>query len=382
MLNYVIFYFIPLFFIYKDSISKKCFYSLFFYGIEILIVSITKFVLFILIDEGILNIIVILIILCLLVIILVTIVQILIFNFLKRESTKTLWKIKLYKIYLFLMLAIIYAVLEVPYIVQKRGIIDNKYIPKMTLGFILFAVALIISLYFILIFYFYKNILMEKNKAQSIEIRILNESLKERKILNEEKAKLVHDMKNHNIVMSLLVKKGKYDELLEYINQFDEQIDAATNKDMSANLILNNIFKFKKKQAMENNIAFNVDCRVAKESMINSFDITTLFGNLIDNAIEENNRINRVDKFININIWENQWILFFAIENLSDDEEVEEKNINKYLTTKKKDKDNHGFGIKNINKIIKKYDGFIKYKKEKGSFMVSGYMNKSEEVED
>lgn len=381
-LNYLVFYFIPLFFLYRDGNSKKIFYSLFFYGIEVLIISIIKFILYLLIDEGIVNEVIILTILLILAITLISLIQFLIFKFLSKADMRYLWRRKFYRVCLFLMLGVIYTIIFIPWIIEKRGFVVDEYIPKLTLGFIFFTLALLVSIYFVLISNFYKNILAEKNKAQSLEIRVLNETLKERKILNEEKAKLIHDMKNHNIVMSLLVKKGKYNELLEYINQFNEHIDAIANKDMSANLILNNIFKFKGKQALKDNIAFNVDCRVAKDSAINSFDITILFGNLIDNAIEENNRINSEEKFININIWENQYILFFSIENLSDNTIVKEKNIEKFLKTKKMDKENHGFGIKNINKIIKKYDGFIKYKKERNIFIVSGYINKYENMEE
>ena len=42
---------------------------------------------------------------------------------------------------------------------------------------------------------------------------------------------------------------------------------------------------------------------------------------------------------------------------------------NKELYTAKEDKEYHGFGVKNIKRIVDEYNGFLNYYEEKGYFI-------------
>ena len=104
--------------------------------------------------------------------------------------------------------------------------------------------------------------------------------------------------------------------------------------------------------ATKENISFSVSGRVTSISYIEMFDITTLMGNVLQNAIEASKKTN-VPK-IRVALIEHKTEIFIAVSNSV----VEKINTNNnYLKTSKKDKVNHGFGFKNIIATVGKYHG-------------------------
>ena len=91
-------------------------------------------------------------------------------------------------------------------------------------------------------------------------------------------------------------------------------------------------------------------------SFINESDLYVLFGNAIDNAIESVSKIKEDDKkFISISIYSTNSLISININNYFDGEiEMDENGIPK---TTKKDKNNHGYGVKSIKLIAENYGG-------------------------
>ena len=81
------------------------------------------------------------------------------------------------------------------------------------------------------------------------------------------------------------------------------------------------------------------------------FDLTTLAGNILQNAFEAALKAN-VPK-IYVELIEHAKEIFIVVIN-STDEILKDK---KFFATSKKDKINHGFGLKNIAAAVKKYHG-------------------------
>ncbi len=82
-----------------------------------------------------------------------------------------------------------------------------------------------------------------------------------------------------------------------------------------------------------------------------------ILGNLIDNIIEANIRlVNIKDRYANINI---KYVENNLLINLENNFKEVKFDINKNFKTLKKEKNKHGFGLKNIKKIVDKYNGYI-----------------------
>ena len=91
-------------------------------------------------------------------------------------------------------------------------------------------------------------------------------------------------------------------------------------------------------------------------------DLTSLFGNLLDNAIEYEEKVEDVkQRFILLKISRKGHIISVHIENycntsvqFKDGLPLSTKGDNRY----------HGFGVKSICYIVKKYNGNIRFYKE------------------
>ena len=81
-----------------------------------------------------------------------------------------------------------------------------------------------------------------------------------------------------------------------------------------------------------------------------------ILGNLLDNAIEASSKVEN-NRTIDIRIKYKNDILFIYVNNSFDGSIVYE---GEKIKTTKKNKENHGIGLNNIEKILKKYDGTMK----------------------
>lgn len=103
-------------------------------------------------------------------------------------------------------------------------------------------------------------------------------------------------------------------------------------------------------------------------------EIISLFGNLLDNALEACEKINDKERWIKIKIKKKNLLLYIEIANAL---EEMPKQIQKEFVSNKKDNGLHGYGMKNIQDIVKKYDGIFEYKvyEDHLIFMISIYNN-------
>jgi hypothetical protein len=96
-----------------------------------------------------------------------------------------------------------------------------------------------------------------------------------------------------------------------------------------------------------------------------SVDSVRLIGNLLDNAIEASKK--SIVKKIDMEIVIKQGCHVISIKNSIDHSVIMN---NKNLTTTKRDKTSHGFGLISVEKIITKYDGLFQFYEEEGYFCV------------
>jgi len=97
-------------------------------------------------------------------------------------------------------------------------------------------------------------------------------------------------------------------------------------------------------------------------------DISTLFGNMLDNAIESVSRIEHKERrLIHLNVSKQKNFLLIRMENCYDTQPDFEHGI---PSTTKKDKKLHGYGLKSIQSTVKKYDGSVTIQAENGWFEI------------
>ena len=94
-------------------------------------------------------------------------------------------------------------------------------------------------------------------------------------------------------------------------------------------------------------------------------DISVLFGNILDNAIEGTSKIENADKrLIHLSLSKQKSFVRIRVENCCEDDI---RFVNGLPTTKK-DARYHGYGMKSIQSIVEKYDGSMAVKVVDGWF--------------
>lgn len=161
-----------------------------------------------------------------------------------------------------------------------------------------------------------------------------------------------HDLTNHIGVLRELVNQKKLEEARGYIDTIWNVQDEFELKIHTGDSFLDVIMNYYLYIATKENIKFTVSGKVTTISYIEMVDITTLMGNVLQNAIEASKKTNNPK--VRVEFIEHKTEIFISVSNGV----VEKVNTNNnFLKTSKKDKMNHGFGFKNIIATVEKYQG-------------------------
>lgn len=174
-----------------------------------------------------------------------------------------------------------------------------------------------------------------------------------------------HDYHNHIQVMKAYLALGKYEDMDNYLDDLDIDLTSIDTVLKTGNLMVDAILNSKLSLANSQGININAKATVPKNLKVSDVDICVIIGNLMDNAMEAVAKIEDLEKrFIRVYIREMKGQLYISITN-SVGGEVKKVNL-EYISTKLGL--NHGFGLKRIDSIVAKYNGFINRQNEEGVF--------------
>lgn len=172
---------------------------------------------------------------------------------------------------------------------------------------------------------------------------------------HENQSILIHDIKKHLQSISTLNDKMEHDKIKEYIHGLMQSSDLKEVSRQCDHEMLNAILARYGHQCLNRHIAFHTDIRSGIIDFIADTDLTSLFCNLLDNAIEAAGGI--PDSFIEISVCKREKTPFIVITVINSSRKNPFDAQNGKLATTKLNKRKHGFGIKSIRKTVAKYQG-------------------------
>ena len=143
------------------------------------------------------------------------------------------------------------------------------------------------------------------------------------------------------------------------INKIEQAIDIYDSTYKTKNEALNIVLMEKGLICKNNQIELTCIIDASKLSFIKDNDIYSLFGNLLDNAIEAVKNLEQSKRVISLQIKNSGEFLIIKTYN---NYNGKINFVNNLPITTKEDKDYHGYGLKSINYIVKSYDGQMKIK--------------------
>ena len=178
----------------------------------------------------------------------------------------------------------------------------------------------------------------------------------------EESRKVIHDIKKHMNILSELSKTDS-GEAKEYSQMIEKEVDSLFVGFKCSNQILSIVLSQKISKA--ESLGIRVDTRVEDLSLdfINDLDITALFANLWDNAIESCQKV-RQEPYIFFSM--NKVNGFIIVNMRNSLAEPLRFDGDKILSSKP----NHrGVGLSIITSTVKKYNGLYKNRQDNGEFI-------------
>jgi len=179
-----------------------------------------------------------------------------------------------------------------------------------------------------------------------------------------------HDLKNHLSEILMLANKGRTQEIVEYVQNMQADLLSEGEHISSGNADIDSLINLLLERAKKE--LENVRCRVCvpKELDMSAFDWNIILGNLMDNAIDAARRSE--DKLLYIKVHYQKGMLFLDIKNSYSGERL--KADGRYLSTKDYDSTDesqvHGLGLRNVARIVEKYNGHMEISDRDGIFAV------------
>lgn len=207
----------------------------------------------------------------------------------------------------------------------------------------------------------------EKNRILNLRNDLLEANYQALKKAYDENRVLSHDFRNHIMAISHLIQEQRNDEALKYIRTYIEAASVINYRVESGCEIMDIIINCKIAEAAEKNIRFVYKIDYVGNICIEDIDICALLANLLDNSIEACEIISNKDRWIYLKIKQNNnMLLIWASNSIV---ESKKESIN-FFQSAKKDQVLHGLGMKSIDNVIKKYDGYKEYDIQENRFQI------------
>lgn len=226
-------------------------------------------------------------------------------------------------------------------------------------------VTIVVAMLMVVLIVYIKNYLFlrEQEQRDKLQIAQLQQQYAyyQDKLKDEERIRsLYHDMKNHLLVLE---NRQNTEETRQMAQHLRSQIADYEDYIHTGNDFLDIIIKDKAGKAREKQIDFSATIDFGSVDFIDPLDISTFFGNGIDNAIEASEKLPGEERVILIKAGKVQNFVSILIENNC----MPDSGMGDHRTTKA-DKFLHGFGISNMQKAAEKYAGTCTTTQTDGKF--------------
>ena len=183
--------------------------------------------------------------------------------------------------------------------------------------------------------------------------------------MQENTASYRHDLKNHMMVLAGLAEESKITEIQDYIEKNIASLPTTKVYSKTGNIYLDSIINFKLSEAEQLGTKLQYRVEAASDQVIDPRDLTIILGNLLDNAITAVASVS--NKTIHFLYRETKGRIILSISNSYDGTVIMK---NQKIISRKKDTRIHGYGLKNIEKTVDKYNGTVKILHDDNMFTV------------
>lgn len=264
----------------------------------------------------------------------------------KKQITSTLTPYSNYFLGIIILLYISITFLEILLFSQEY----NEYI-------ILASWICFLSLFLLLLQLMLKqaedNLIKTNQISISKEIDFIQDKFTKFEQYNLKLSTIRHDLGRTFFVLKTYIINSEEDKALAILDEMLKEINIAPKLVTTGNNIIDTVISSKAIDCADLKIEFKYRIDPSFIKYFREFDIAVLLLNLLSNAIEN---IDTVEKKITLNIQNRDDKMIIKLTNTVSTNILE---ANPKFKTTKNDKESHGFGILSIKNITKKYCGNV-----------------------
>ena len=237
------------------------------------------------------------------------------------------------------------------------------------------TILLIVNIIFIVLLNLYITNIFEsisKNNILKNEVALYEQQSKlqykyythlENKYKNSRK--VIHDMKNHLQAVEQLYHLQENEIASRYTKDMYQMLEELGQKYYTSNRVLNIIINDQVQRAEL--LEIKVKCQIGDIQLdfIKNIDLTTIFANLFDNAIEAAKKV-KDNRYINFKADKFNEFIVINLSNCIYKLPIEDE---KGFISQKKNHD--GLGLINVKKALEKYEGNMRIQYDKDVFKVN-----------
>lgn len=173
-----------------------------------------------------------------------------------------------------------------------------------------------------------------------------------------------HDYRNHIQNMKIQLSKGNYQKLSEYLNELADDLDTVDTVIKTGNVMADAILNSKLNIAGKMHIKLNVKANVPTGLPMSDVELCSVLGNMLDNAVEACAALPEEKRFMRVYIGGLKGQLYLSVQNSAG---AVRREKGAYLSTKDNSR-SHGYGLFRIDRVVKKYGGYVNRQNEEGVF--------------
>ena len=233
------------------------------------------------------------------------------------------------------------------------------------LAYVLMGLGVFVQLGLLIALYFSRN---AYRTQQALATKYLEEQVAHYQYLSEREQntkRFRHDFKSHMAMAKQLYEEGKREEFEAYFHKMTEQIAAIGNRVTVNNDIADAIINRYYDEAALAGITMEVEGHFPGECYVSAYDLCTVLSNLLSNAIDAEKEAGGKTIYCGVRYDETQILIVVKNDYVNPIKRID----NRFVSTKG-DLRHQGFGIANINEVVRKNNGHIFYDTADARFVV------------
>lgn len=238
--------------------------------------------------------------------------------------------------------------------------------------FVYVSIVSLLAVLDVIAFVFMKKISLKN--IEKTENELLKLSLQQQSNMIES----IHDQyyniseMRHNYVHELafiqgVMMEGDYERIKQYIaNKLSCEQLKSSDYIFSSNKVIDSVINYRLSEAKQNGISTlcKITAKIPKEL---EHDIAIILSNLLQNAVEASNRLEKTTTEVILEISCISGYYSIIVKNRI---EVSVLQTNRKLRTVKKDKEQHGFGLRSIRSLTNLHNGMLDIYEKDSYFIV------------